>query len=193
MIGREWPLAGERQGWADSKNRNPMGITVASRVLLALWLGNGSPGVASDKASEPSIGWVRAVVQQETASVALATHVPFVFRTTVSDKTCEGWVRSAKALRAWVVCVNRRPDFRLLKEILAVKDATVLSGYVYAGADPKADDIALKIGGLKGWPRWIGVGVIYRWTTFDLRLLNRAEGKRLSVSALIFGTTTHLD
>jgi hypothetical protein len=170
-----------------------MGVPVASGMLLALWLGNASPGVASDKASDPSIGWVRAVVQQETALVVLATQVPFVFRTTVSDKRCEGWVRSEKALRAWVACVNRRPDFRLLKEILAVKDATVLSGYVYAGVDPEADDMALKVGGLKGWPRWRGVGVTYLWTTFDLRLFNRAEGDKLSVGALIFGTSTHLN
>jgi hypothetical protein len=87
----------------------------------------------------------------------------------------------------------RRPDFRQLKESLAAKDAMVHSGYVYAGADPKADDIALKIGGLKGWPRWRGVGVFYLFTTFDLRLLNQAEGKKLSVSALIFGTSTHVN
>jgi hypothetical protein len=170
-----------------------MGIPVASGMLLALWLGNGSPVVASDKASDPSIDWVRAVVQQETELVVLATHVPFVFRTTVSDKRCEGWIRSKKALRRWVACVNRRPDFRQLKESLAVRDATVLSGDVYAGSDPNADDIALKIGGLKGWPRWRGVEVIYLWTTFDLRLFNQAEGEKLSVSALIFRTSTHLD
>ena len=170
-----------------------MGIPVASGMVLALWLGNASSGVASDKASDPAIDWVRAVVQQQTALVVLATHVPFVFRTTVSDKRCEGWVRSEKALRAWVACVNKRPDFRNLKEILAVEDTSVLSGDVHAGADPTADDIALKIGGLKEWPKWRGVGVVYLWTTFELRLFNRAEGDKLSVGALIFGTSTHLD
>jgi len=92
-----------------------------------------------------------------------------------------------------VACVNKRLDFRHLKEILAVKDTTVHCGDVYAGADRTADDIALKIGGLKGWPKWRRVGVIYLWTTFDLRLFNRAERDGLSVGALIFGTSTHLD
>jgi hypothetical protein len=170
-----------------------MCIPVALGMLFTLCLGNDSPVVASDKASDPAIGWVRAVVQQETALVVLATHVPFVFRTTTPDKSCESWVRTEKALRGWLACVNRRPDFRQLKEILAVRDTTVLSGDVYAGADPKADDIALKIGGLKGWPRWRGVGVMYLWTTFDLRLFNQGEGEKLSVSALIFGTSTHLN
>jgi len=170
-----------------------MDIPVASGMLLALWLGNTSPGVASDKASDPSIDWVRAVVRQETALVVLATHVPFVFRTTVSDKRCEGWVRSEKAIRAWVACVNRRPDFRQLKEILSVKDTIVHSGDVYAGPDPTGDDIALKIGGLRGWPRWRGVSIIHVWTSFDFRLFNHADGEKLRVSALIFGTNTHLN
>ena len=101
-------------------------------------------------------------------------------------------MRSKKALSAWLTCVAKREDFRNLRAFLGAEGVDVQSGSASAG-QPKADDIALKIGGLQAWSEWRLVSVTHFWTTISLRLLDRSADGRFWVGAMIMDVTSSHD
>jgi hypothetical protein len=155
-------------------------------IASTLWLATSRHAGAADNPADSSTRWVRSVVLQDTDAVVLSTRLPFVFRTTSADSRCQGSVRTRKDLRAWVACVGRRDDFREIKGYLDSEVTDIRSGWAHAGdGDPKADQIALKIGGRKGWSRWRTVFVSHLWRAFQFRLFDQSGSGGLKIGALI--------
>lgn len=153
-------------------------------ALVALLLASSSFARAAENSADGASRWVRALAGHDTDQIVSSTRLPFVFRTTGRDRTCEGWVRTKKALSAWVTCVAKREDVRNLRAFLGADGVDVQSGWASAG-QPKADDIALKIGGLRGWSEWRLVSVTHLWTTISVRLLDRSADGRFLAGAMI--------
>jgi len=153
-------------------------------AIAVLVLASGSIATATEDSTDRATRWVRALADHGTDQILSSTRLPFVFRTTGRDRTCEGRVRTKKALSAWLTCVAKREDLRNLRALLSAECVEVRSGWTSAG-QPKADDIALEIGGLHGWSEWRLVSVTHFWTTISFRLLDRSADGRFLVGAMI--------
>ena len=153
-------------------------------AIVALLVANSASATPAESDAEGATQWVRALARQDRDHIVSSTRVPFVFRTTGGDRSCEGWVRSKKALSAWVTCVAKREDFRSLNALLGAEGVDVVSGWASAG-QIKADDMALKIAGRHGWSQWRLVSVTHLWTTMSFRLLDRSAGGNFLVGAMI--------
>ena len=140
--------------------------------------------MAAENSADSAIQWVRALAGHDTGQIVSSTRLPFVFRTTGRDRTCQGWVRSKKALLGWLTCVAKREDFRNLHALLGADGIDVRSGGASAG-QAEMDDMALKIGGLHDWSQWRLVSVTHLWTTMSFRLLDRSADGKFLVGALI--------
>jgi hypothetical protein len=87
-----------------------------------------------------------------------------------------------------MACVNARKDMRELDSLIRTPGplAVVGAGPVQPFDDSlKAHHLALKIGGLKGWPRWYGVAGTILWQTYEILLLAQSEHGRFTVKAMI--------
>ena len=87
-------------------------------VLPVLFTAVGTAARAAEKGGDTAVGWVRALVEQDSERSRPPIRLPFIFRTT-------------------------------------------------------SEDIALEVGGIRGWSHWRLVSVTYFWTTISIRLLDR--------------------
>jgi hypothetical protein len=65
-----------------------------------------SPGIDDDVA----VQWLRALVRVDDRKIEHLTALPFTFRSTAKDTTCEGRASTPNALRSFIECLSRRPE-----------------------------------------------------------------------------------
>jgi len=150
--------------------------------IFALFLAGSSFSKAAEE--DAATRWIRALARHDTDEIVSTTQLPFVFRTAGRDRTCEGRIRTKKALSAWATCVAKREDFRYLHTLLGTEGVAVQSDWAHAGY-AKLDNLVLEIAGLHSWSSWWAVSVTYFWTTIEVRLLDRSSGGKISVGAMI--------
>lgn len=153
-------------------------------LVPVLFTAVGTSARAAEEGGDAAISWVRALVEQNSERNPPPIRLPFVFRTTSEDHRCEGWVRTKKALAAWTRCVRRREELRDLKSYLRQPGVDIRSGWALAGRQ-RADDIALKVGGIREWSHWRMVSVTYFWTTILIRLLDRRDRDIFGADAMV--------
>lgn len=153
-------------------------------LLPVLCTAFGAFARAAEGRSDADVRWVRALVDQHSEASLPPIRLPFVFRTTSGDHRCEGWVRTKKALAVWARCAGQREDLRELKTFVSQPGVEIHSGWALAGRQ-RSDDIALEVGGIRGWSHWRVVSVTYFWTTVWIRLLDRMDGDVFAADGMI--------
>lgn len=160
-------------------NASVIAVPTCAVVLLC-----GASAAASEADVDDATEWVRALARHDTDRIISSTRLPFVFRTPGRDRSCQGWIRTKKALSAWVACVAKRQDVRTLRGLLEAEAVDVRSSRASSG-EPKADDLTIELGGPAHWSEWRQVSVTHLWTTILIRVRDRSAGGRFSVGAMI--------
>jgi hypothetical protein len=163
-------------------------MTAAAHITLfaLLVLGPGGQSTQANVEEAAPLNWVRALFQNDVEAISRSTRLPFEFRTTTRDNRCEGRIRTKRALRKWMACINAREDMRMFEKRLSIPECFVGAGPAQQYEDSYSGDrLAIKLAGVKAWPKWHTVTTAFMYRS-SILLLDTGGHGAFSVEAMIY-------